>query len=726
MTNDTKLRYRMALLFSLVCVIVVAQSAYSVKSLQSAIQSINSVNESNIQVEKLLREISNPMTKLRQLSMELVLAPNQKSIQKLNAKIDLQIKQVDRAISAREDSHLKAEQKLALNEFLQIKSAWHQYKNAQENTAHYVNNSNRVASFISVTQQEEKAYEKLLQKLNSFIHTNVQASKAVYTTDLKKSAITNSTLIVTTIITLAILICIMFTIHNMVRGYMLAKQKHETELSDATVEANAANEAKSEFLANMSHEIRTPMNAILGFTDILKAKINEPEQKNYINNVQSSGKALLSLINDILDLSKIEAGKLTLQFSSVAINDLFKELQIIFGQNCADRGLELSVKVASELPTALVLDEPRLRQVLINLIGNALKFTEKGYIRLSAECLFTESSRSQVKLRIKVKDSGIGIALDQQAKIFGSFEQSKDQKHKDFGGTGLGLTISQRLVDLMQGTLSVESEPGKGSTFEVFIPVVEVAATDSLVHKGDPSIDYDRLRFAKASVLIVDDVDYNRDILKAYMEDFGFDFHEADNGKEALSQVYKQQPDLILLDMKMPGMTGYDVTRELKENNKLSSIPVVAVTASALKQDEEIISKLCDGYLRKPVSRAELIGEVMKHLKHDMQTPDTPENQPAESQAETLSAEQADELLEICNTKITPLISKLENDPGNIDRMLEINDSLKELAESYPQEKFLQWQQKFQHAYVGLDIKQIANAIKTWPKLLKDLRQKSE
>ncbi len=394
--------------------------------------------------------------------------------------------------------------------------------------------------------------------------------------------------------------------------------------------AEAANQAKSVFLANMSHEIRTPMNAVLGFTEILKGTDINAKQSHYIESIHSSGKALLSLINDILDLSKVEAGKLELQYGSVSLGNLFAELETIFQQKAADKGLKINIVIDPNTPSALVMDETRIRQVLINLIGNALKFTDKGFIRLSVECTFSESTHSQVGLTLKVSDSGIGIPADQCDKIFGAFEQISGQKVKVYGGTGLGLAISKRLVQMMGGTVHVESQLGKGSSFILNIPAVEVAAVDS-IESGEGTIaDADCIHFEPAAILVADDVDYNREILKTYLGDFGFSIIDAVDGKDTLSKIYDVHPDLILLDMKMPGMSGYDVARTLNADSSVVDIPVIAVTASALTKDEEVISKLCDGYLRKPVTREQLITEVMKHLPYTVSEEsavELPENQ---------------------------------------------------------------------------------------------------
>ncbi|EDN71454.1 sensory box histidine kinase/response regulator [Beggiatoa sp. PS] len=249
----------------------------------------------------------------------------------------------------------------------------------------------------------------------------------------------------------------------------------EIALIQAKEQADSANRAKSEFLANMSHEIRTPMNAVIGFSDILASKVTDKKQKTYLDSIQTAGKSLLTLINDILDLSKIEAGRLDIQYEPVNLQLIFTELQQIFSLKMAEKNLEFILETDETLPPVLFLDETRLRQMLLNLMGNAIKFTDSGYIKLCANKGSTENDHSQVDLILAVEDSGIGIPAEQQALIFESFRQQDGQSTRQYGGTGLGLAITKRLVEMMNGHITVESHPGKGSRFEIALHEVKVA-----------------------------------------------------------------------------------------------------------------------------------------------------------------------------------------------------------------------------------------------------------
>lgn len=387
------------------------------------------------------------------------------------------------------------------------------------------------------------------------------------------------------------------------------------ELQKETEVARTANQAKSEFLANMSHEIRTPLNVMLGFSEILENECSNDKEKEYLEAIRSSGQALLTLINDILDLSKIEAGKLDLHETAVHVPSLLREIEIIFSHHVAVKDIHFQVDLDPLLPKTLLLDEARLRQILVNLVGNAIKFTEQGTILLNIKQHDCHDEGSNHDLLITVEDTGKGIPADQMSTIFGAFEQQKDQDHAKYGGTGLGLTITKRLVERMSGNISVSSEEGQGSSFKILLhkipavseaefPFNEILVTDPLSFDFSPS-----------KLLIVDDQENNRHLVHEYLARTEIQLYQAQNGQEAIETSQKHPPDLILMDLKMPVLDGESATAQLKADPRTESIPVVALTASALKQDSNGHYGIFDGYLRKPINRLHLFSTLSQFLK---------------------------------------------------------------------------------------------------------------
>jgi PAS domain S-box-containing protein len=399
---------------------------------------------------------------------------------------------------------------------------------------------------------------------------------------------------------------------NWAFGLNLTERKHaEEELKHAKESAEAASRAKSEFLATMSHEIRTPMNAILGFTELLDGLIADPKQRSYLDAIQTSGKMLLTLINDILDLSKLEAGKMVIQPEPIRLRRLLTEMQHVLSIRAAQKHLDFRVEWDASLPEVLLLDEVRLRQVLFNLVGNAVKFTETGSVRLAARAVGVVDDDG-FDLALTVEDTGIGIPPEDQQQIFEAFHQRVGQRTQQFGGTGLGLAISKRLVAMMGGTITVRSVVGQGSVFELRFPQVQIAAVDSLPAEIlAPTLDLSRLH---ATFLVVDDIQSNRRLLTASFEGTDIRVLEAENGEEALRVARAHHPDLILMDLKMPVMDGYEAYRQIQADPELWNIPVIAITASSLESDMALTDFA--GYLRKPISKAGLFQEICRVLPY--------------------------------------------------------------------------------------------------------------
>ena len=397
---------------------------------------------------------------------------------------------------------------------------------------------------------------------------------------------------------------------------LVERRKIEEDLVIARETADEANRLKSEFLANMSHEIRTPMNAILGFSELLEEHVKEPLYKSYLDGIQVGGKNLLNLINDILDLSKIEAGRLDIRPEVVNPYKLFNEVGQIFSVTAERKGLTLDIEISPTLPKMLIIDETRIRQILLNLVGNAIKFTHEGGITITVAPEEYSEPSSKITLAIAVTDSGIGIPDAQKDIIFEAFCQQEGQNTRKYGGTGLGLTICKRLVEMMHGTLVVTSEPGHGSTFAIRLPDVQVAAIDAET-EGDVSAQTDFVTFHGQQILLAEDIESNRQVFRGFLESHNLFVRDAVNGQEAITMIREERPDLILMDIQMPVMDGYAALQLLKADPELRTIPVIALTASVMNQNVDKMRKSFDGYIRKPVSRHDLVTALAGFLAHD-------------------------------------------------------------------------------------------------------------
>lgn len=415
-------------------------------------------------------------------------------------------------------------------------------------------------------------------------------------------------------ISFLIITLIIFYWNRKLKNEIEKRKVVEKELEEAKIKAESANKAKSVFLSNMSHEIRTPMNAILGFTE-LTSKMDLPSKALYnINIIQKSANALISIINDILDLSKIEAGKLEIKKEVINIENLIEDTFSIFTLKAQNKNLFFDISLNKEIPKALIVDEGRVRQILINLIGNAIKFTNKGYVKVSFNAKANPKEDSTIDLEIKIEDSGIGIKDKDLERIFAAFEQQDGQDNKLYGGTGLGLSISRKLAQLMDGEISAYSKgQNKGSIFTFVIPHVEIATS---LPNMDFKIVSNELEFEPAKILIVDDIEANLDLLENILDNYKFKVFKATSGEESIKLSQELQPNLILMDIKMPNINGFEASKIIKANEFTKNIPVVAVSASVLDARESSLkSGIFDDFIDKPIELDKLEAVLKYFLK---------------------------------------------------------------------------------------------------------------
>ena len=509
---------------------------------------------------------------------------------------------------------------------------------------------------------------------------------------------------------------------------MLAVLKVSADaLATAAQKADIANRAKSEFLANMSHEIRTPMNAVLGFTDLLQPLVHESAAQDYLDAISSSGKTLLALINDILDLSKIEAGQMEIRYEPHRLDDIVKDVQKIFKQKAIAKGIKLRTIVSESVPKILLVDEVRLRQILFNLVGNALKFTEQGRVDVEIDCtpVRSQSGRVYIDLELSVTDTGIGIVADDQQYIFNAFSQGEGQPNRRYEGTGLGLAITHRLTHLMGGTIELESELERGSRFTCRFPRIQVVQ-DTPTGPINPAVgstlsdDFNQL--PPLTILIADDIRSNRDLLAGYLDNTIHTLLFAGDGIEVLASVKAHCPDLILLDVRMPQLDGKEVAARLKADAATREIPIIFITAS-LQYEEHIhsLSQLCDGALLKPVQKQQLFMAMQAVLAngHSIGLPGPQLPSQATSPLSPMDlGDLAEQLKELENQVWQAVQTTFE-----IDHVEELSHRLQDLSRRYPYRPLGEYTQTLAAQLDTFDWGKIPATVAAFPALRRTLEK---
>jgi PAS domain S-box-containing protein len=390
--------------------------------------------------------------------------------------------------------------------------------------------------------------------------------------------------------------------------------KIEKELKDAQNEKEFSGKAKLDFISALSHEVRTPLNAIMGFTDVLLERDEAQTMKNFLDIIKEASEKLLFLIDNVLDYTLLETNSLDLKYSAFNITESLLTVTDSFKDKIESSGINLLLNINPNIPKQIISDEIRFKQIFLNILSNAYKFTKHGFIKIELDFQYHEEIDDYIKLIFTVEDSGIGISPDNLDEIFDAFNLQSNLYTKKFKGTGLGLTITKSLLDKLKGTISIESEEDKGTKVNIKLPYTSyIQESNNII---EPKIKSNPLLKIKNSiVLIADDVQYNRDLIKEYINSLCINVLEADSGTETLEIINSIKPDMVLLDLKMPDISGYEVARIIREDDNLKDIPLIAFTAAVGQDSEgEDDNSLFNSFLLKPVNKVSLISELKKYL----------------------------------------------------------------------------------------------------------------
>lgn len=521
-----------------------------------------------------------------------------------------------------------------------------------------------------------------------------------------------------------------------VAGYsreITARKQMEETLTRAKEMAEKTNKMKSEFLANVSHEIKTPMNAIIGFSESLYEKIHHKKHRQLVANILSSAKTLLTLLTDILDLSKVEAGKLDFEYNAVNLRFVFQEIKDIFSQEIAKKGINLEIDIAPSLPTGLLMDEVRIRQVLLNLVGNAVKFTNSGSIQMNATVNYINKEISfevkpthnlkfsSVELVLSVTDTGVGIPEDQIEGIFEPFNQQHGRKSLAYGGAGLGLAISKRLVDSMGGEIRVESQVGVGSKFDVLFKEIDIVPEFEI---KDNKVGIEHFQFKKTKILIAEHSLMTRQLIKEILKHTSFQIIEVDNTIEAIEIAQKEKPGIIFVDNNLPTLGAYQFARIIKDNPQLKTIFIIVMTTPKENiQPKE--KRLFDKIIQRPIHRQELISvltELVPVNKKENKNLSKDINFRREKKKIQVSQENAKNLLPILEGELHKIWTELSK-VMIINKVENFAKQLKSLGEKYKYSSLREYGKILDEYASGFEIDEISNLLKNYPDFIQELKQ---
>ncbi|MCP5101733.1 MAG: response regulator, partial [bacterium] len=505
-------------------------------------------------------------------------------------------------------------------------------------------------------------------------------------------------------------------------------EKHAREVEIQKENAEMANQAKRLFLANMSHDIRTPLTSVVGHTELLLPLITDKKQRSYLENIKASSKTLKELIDSAIYMSKLVTQKLELKIAPANIYTIFNEIRSTFAFQVHRKHLEYITRIAPAVPQYLDLDRVRLKEIVIHLIDNALRYIDKGYIKQTVKAEnFDRYSGQFVDLTIIVEDSGAGIPPENQERLFEPFERLVDKDRKEQDGVGLGLSIAKGILQLMNGEISLQSTPGKGSTFTVFLKKVPVAS-DQLGVDDNEMFDYSSIDFDRQKILIADDEEDNRKIIACYIEETNLRVFEAGDGQEALEVAKKHKPDLILMDMTMPVMNGLEAAEKIKQHPNLKNIPVFALTADrTCLDDQDKDKKPFDHYLFKPISKARLFCELANFLKTKTAEEAPEAQQTGDFGSFNLTAENKKRIPEILE-KLDESMELWDNicNANNFNEFINFGITIKETGEKYSLEPLT----NFGHTVIveaeSYNIKALKTILNQYPVLVENFKRRDK